>query len=342
MKALAPGKFALVGVALALVAYPMIVPDFWTVQIGAQSLFLGTIALSLVFLAGLGGMVSLSQLTVAGVAGYALAYLGVSATDVGLSWPWYAAIPAAVAIAVVFAGMVGLVSVRTGGIYTIMITLAISVSCFYLVRQNYTIFNGFDGFKQVRPPEPGGLSLRSPDAYYYLCLVVAALAVGMVWYIRGSQFGLALQAMRDNPRRFAGLGYRIWQHKVAAHLIGGVIAAAGGVLLVWYNGQISPGTISLGPTINVLIIAVIGGLGHPVGAFVGAVLFILLDNFAITLVDSERFNTLIGAVFVGIVMFSPDGVVGFFQRVRDRAFRHRPTTPAASPDGTNTRGSGKT
>lgn len=317
--ALTPRRAAWALLAVALVIYPAVVPDFWAVQIGAQSLFMGTIALSLVFLAGLGGMVSLAQLTVAGVAGYALAYLGVSGTELGLSLPWYVAVPSAVVIATLFGGLVGLVSVRTSGIYTIMITLAISVSFFYLARQNYTIFNGFDGFKQIAPPSIGGLSLRSPDAYYFLCLVAAALAFGLVAYIKRAPFGLALQAVRDNPRRLAALGYRVWLHRVAAHLIAGFIGAIGGVLLVWYNGQISPGTVSLTPTVNVLIIAVIGGLGHPIGAFIGAVVYTLVDNFAIDLIDRERFNTLIGATFVAIVMFSPDGLYGLARRIHSGA-----------------------
>ncbi len=302
--------------ALALIAYPLLVPDFWAIQIGAQSLFMGTIALSLVFLAGLGGMVSLAQLTVAGVAGYALAYLGVNGDDVGLALPWYLALPAALAIGTAFGGLVGVISMRTSGIYTIMITLAISVSFFYLVRQNYAVFNGFDGFKQIAPPIVAGMNLRSPNAYYYLCLLLAGFAFGLVAYIQRAPFGLALQAMRDNPRRLAALGYHVWQHRVAAHCIAGLIGAIGGVLMVWYNGQISPGTVSLTPTVNVLIIAVIGGLGHPIGAFVGAAVFTLIDNFAIDLINRERFNTFIGATFVAIVMFSPDGLYGLARRLQ--------------------------
>jgi branched-chain amino acid transport system permease protein len=302
--------------ALALIAYPLFADPFWTVQIGAQALFMGIIALSLVFLAGLGGMVSLAQLTVAGASGYALAYLGTSDPNLGASLAWYLAIPAALVIGTLFGGMVGLVSVRTSGIYTIMITLAIAVSFFYLVRQNYFVFNGFDGFKQITPPTIAGVGLRDPNAYYYLCLALAALTLAVVAYIRRAPFGLALQAMRDNPRRLAALGYRVWQHRVAAHLVAGLIGAVGGVLLVWYNGQISPGTVGVMPTVNVLIMAVIGGLGHPIGAFLGALVFTLVDNFASDFIDRERFNTLIGATFVAIVMFSPDGLYGLARRLR--------------------------
>ena len=97
-----------------------------------------------------------------------------------------------------------------------------------------------------------------------------------------------------------------------------LIASIGGVLLVWYNSLISPGSIGTGALINVLIVAVLGGMGHPIGAFVGAVVFVLLQNFAIDLVDRERFNLVIGVVFLAIVLFSPDGLLGLWAKLRSR------------------------
>jgi branched-chain amino acid transport system permease protein len=116
----------------------------------------------------------------------------------------------------------------------------------------------------------------------------------------------------------ASLGYRVGFHQVMAFGVAGFIAAIGGVLSLWYNGGISPGSIGMTATVNILIVAVIGGLGHLRGAFVGAVVFLLLQNFATDLVGSDRFNTLIGLVFLFIVMASPDGVTGLWQRLRSR------------------------
>jgi branched-chain amino acid transport system permease protein len=89
-------------------------------------------------------------------------------------------------------------------------------------------------------------------------------------------------------------------------------------LMVWYNNRISPGTMNTGAMINILIIAVLGGLRHPIGAFIGAILFVLLQNFAIDLVDRERFNLVIGGVFLAIVLFSPDGLLGLWATLRSR------------------------
>jgi branched-chain amino acid transport system permease protein len=112
------------------------------------------------------------------------------------------------------------------------------------------------------------------------------------------------------------LGYNVTAHKVAAYFYSGLIAGLAGVLLVWFNGRISPGTVGVGAAINVLVIAVIGGMGHPIGPFVGAVVVILTQTFAIDLVGAERYNTLIGLVFLAIVFVSPDGIVGLLGKVR--------------------------
>jgi branched-chain amino acid transport system permease protein len=110
------------------------------------------------------------------------------------------------------------------------------------------------------------------------------------------------------------VGYDVVAHKVFAWFLAGIIAGFAGVLLVWFNGRISPGTIGVGASINVLIIAVIGGIRHPIGPFIGSLVVILMQTFAIDLVGAERFNTLIGLVFLLIVFVSPDGLLGLWKR----------------------------
>ncbi len=300
--------------AVLLVIYPLIVPDFWAFQIGAQSLFLGVISLSLMFLGGYGGMVSLAQMTVAGVSGYMIAIIGGNSLNFGLLWPWWAAIPAAIVIATLVATVIGAISVRTEGIYTIMITIAIAMAFFSLVQQNYSIFNGHSGFASILPPPVFGVDWRTPLPFYYLALAVAVLSYAIVLHLSRSTFGIALQAIRDNARRMRALGFNVTAHRIAAYAVAGFLASLGGILLVWFNSRISPGTVNTGPIFTVLIIAVLGGMRHPIGPFLGAVIFVLLQNFAIDLIDRERFNTLIGACFLAIVLFSPDGVLGLWAR----------------------------
>ncbi len=312
-------------VALALLLYPLLATPFFTYQIGAQALALGLIALSLTFLGGYGGMVSLAQMSLAGLAGYLMAIFGSSSLPaISLGWPWWLAAGFAIVAVVGVALALGWLSVRTEGIYTIMITLAVGVAFFYLVQQNYTLFNGFQGFNKVFAPSIGGLDLRDPTTFYYLALACAAGGYFFIHYLVSTPFGMALQGVRDNPRRMNALGYHVTAHRVAAWGVAGLLAAVGGILMVWYNNRISPGTVNTAAMINILVIAVLGGMKHPIGAFVGALVFVLLQNFAIDLLGNggrERFNLVIGSVFLLIVLFSPDGLLGLWRKARDRLAR---------------------
>ena len=304
--------------AIVLV-FPFVATPFFTYQVAAQSLVLGVIALSLTFMAGYGGIVSLAQMTVAGIAGYAVAVLGTSSSaEISLAWPWWVAVPFALVIAVTCATCIGWLSVRTDGIYTIMITLAIGVAFYYLVLQNYSVFNGFQGLRELKPPTVFGLHWRDPTPFYFLCLFWALAAYFLVRYVVRTPFGIALQGIRDNPRRMAALGYNVVAHRVAAYALSGAIAAVGGILLAWYNALMSPGSVGTGWLINLLVIAVLGGMKHPIGAFLGALVFVLLQTFAIDIIDRERFNLVIGVVFLAIVLFSPDGLLGLWAKLRSR------------------------
>jgi branched-chain amino acid transport system permease protein len=317
-------------VGLLVLLFPFVATPFLTFQVATQSLLLGMIALSLTFLAGYGGMVSLAQMTVAGIAGYALAVFGTSSyPEISLEWPWWVAVPFAIALAVLCATLIGWLSVRTEGIYTIMITLAIGVAFYYLVLQNYSVFNGFQGLREIKPPTLFGIGWREPLPFYFLVLFWALAAYFMVRYVVRTPFGIALQGIRDNPRRMAALGFHIVAHRVAAYALAGLIAAVGGVGLAWYNSQMSPGSVGTSWLINILIIAVLGGMKHPIGAFLGALVFVLLQTFAIDLLGAgarERFNLIIGGVFLAIVLFSPDGLLGLWAKLRSRFGGHNLTS----------------
>ena len=263
-----------------LLVYPWLATPFYTFQIAGQSLVLGLIALSLTLLAGYGGMVSLAQMTIAGIAGYMVAIFGASGADtISLGWPWLLAVVLAIMVATVLAALIGWLSVRTEGIYTIMITLAIGVALFYLSLQNYSLFNGHSGFQQIMPPKVAGVQWREPVPFYYLALFWALAGYAWVKYLLRAPFGLALQGVRDNPRRMNALGFNVTAHRIAAHAAAGFIAAIGGILLVWYKTLVSPSALDTGALINILIIAILGGLRHPIGPFIGAIVFVLMQTF---------------------------------------------------------------
>jgi branched-chain amino acid transport system permease protein len=327
-------------VGFVLLVMPLFANSFWLFQVFGWSFCLGIIALSLMFLAGYGGMVSLIQMTVAAFAGYLVAILGTSGVQqISLGLPWWLYLPLAIFIASAFATLVGALAVRTEGIYTIMITLAIASAFFYFTRQNYGIFNGYNGFNLVLPPQLFGVDWRGPTAFYYLTLGVGVLCLLAVIYVSRSPFGLALQGVRDNPRRMAAMGFNVTAHRVAAYAFAGVIASIGGILLVWQNTQVAPFTAGIPAVIDILIIAVIGGLRRPIGAFIGAFIYVVLSTFApdalsIFGLSTERFKLIIGLGFLAVVFFSPDGALGLWDRWRERARKAiDPLTGAAKPGG---------
>lgn len=301
----------------ALAAAPFVLPAFWTTNILDRALVYGIIAMSLTFLAHYGGFVSLAQMAVAGVAGYTIAVTvpdAIPANDVGL--PYAAAIPLALAASALAGLLIGAIAVRTREIYLLMITLAIAVSFYFLVQTNLEYLNGYEGIRNILGPTLFGVPFRDLYLFHYATLSTVALLYGLALYIVRSPFGLVLQGIRDNPRRVAALGYNVALHRIAAFGFTGLIAGFGGVLSVIYNIGISPGQISTHATITILIMSVIGGLGHPAGAFVGALIFTLVDTFSASIYDRDRFNTLIGFVFLIIVLASPDGIVGLTARAR--------------------------
>ena len=309
-------------VAVILVIMPLIANGFFLIEIFASTLILGTMALSLMFLAGYGGMVSLMQLTIAGFSAYMVAVFGVSGNaNISLGWPWWLAVPMALALATAFGTLGGALAVRTEGIYTIMITLAIGAAFYYFTNQNWAVFNGHTGINTVATPHFWGVNWRADIPFYYVVLAVAALCYFAVEYLSRAPFGLALQGVRDNPRRMAALGFNVNAHRVAAYAFASFVAALAGVLQVWNYRQISPGSVSVGACIDVLIIAVVGGITRPIGPFIGALIFVLLRTFALDFLvriglDGNRFRLLIGLGFLAIVFWSSDGVIGLWQRWR--------------------------
>ena len=207
---------------------------------------------------------------------------------------------------------------RTEGIYTIMITLAIATAFFYFTQPELcALQRPFAASPGSSAPVFWGVDWRDPVPFYYLCLFVRR---GLLCR-RPLRRALDLRA--DACRRCAttsGACARSATTSPPTRSSPGSSPASSpgsaGVLLVWFNGRISPGTVGVGPAINVLVIAVVGGLRHPIGPFLGALVFVLLQTFAIDLVGAERFNTLIGLVFLVIVFASPDGILGLWARAR--------------------------
>ena len=302
---------ALVAV-LVLVLAPLIFSDFYLSAVITKALWLGIAAVSLTFLAGYVGMVSLGQVALYGIAGFTAANLveADGGSKVALN-PWAATLLGLVA-AVAVGLLLGAIASRSYGIYFLMITLASSV-LIYLFFAQVTQLSGFGGVNNVDLPSVVGNPLQQPARLFYIALAVSAIVYLGLRYITRTPLGLAFQGVRDDPARMRALGYNVPLLRTVAFALGALVAGLAGVLSVWWNTRISPGSISLPQTIDLLVIAVIGGLYRLEGAWVGAVVVTVLDNWlrGVDLVGN-RFNTVIGAVFLAIVLISPGGLMGIW------------------------------
>jgi branched-chain amino acid transport system permease protein len=267
---------------------------------------------------------------------------GVGGESKGLTLGWdpTLALVLAIAITVVIGLIFGALAARSFGIYFLMLTLTYAVIATSFFGQ-VTQFGGFSpiaGVDRYTPPFVGDIVA---DRYrlYYIGLGVAVFVYALIRYVAHTPFGMALQGIRDEPVRMASLGYAVPVHRTLAFTLGAFVASLGGVLDVWWNGQIAPDDLGLGATIDLLIIAVIGGLGRIEGAWIGAFAFIVINNYVTNWVPSGglplvggRFPTVIGLLFLAIVIVSPDGLTGLWDRLWALARRGSgPDQPAMAP-----------
>jgi len=317
------------GILVFLVLAPPlhIVSDFNLSQVGIRSLWLGIAAASVVFLARYGGMVSLGQAAIYGVAGFTYADLVVKA-----GWSQWPAIVAGIATAVLVGLAVGFAASRTSGVYFLVLTLAVGVIAFYFYLQVEQL-SGQTGLHLDRAPAlVGGDTISHSTRLYYAALIVSAAVFVFIRYIVRTPFGLAMQGIRDEPLRAASLGYNVPLHRTLAFGVGALIASLAGILSVFFNLQISPSSIDINQTIIVLAIAVVGGLGHLEGAWIGALVYSLLaeytqpwathlPHFLQKPLGSERYPTWLGLVFLVVVLVSPGGIMGIWHSTIDRIGR---------------------
>jgi branched-chain amino acid transport system permease protein len=312
---------ALLVAALALV--PAVFTTYFTSAVAARAMVFGLAAVSLTFLAAYGGIVSLAQTGLYGIAGFVMArFIVINGLD-----PILAAV-LAIAITVAFGLLFGAIVSGSEGIYLLMITLALGVITYYYFSQ-VTTFGGHEGINGVTAPGFVGDPVRHPTVIYELLLACSVIAYVAIRLLARTNFGLAMQGVRDDPVRMRALGFNVRLHRTLAFGVGALIAGLAGVLGTWADTRISPGTIQVSQVIQLMTIAVIGGLYRIEGAWVGALVFTLLDTY--TRGITARFETWIGIVLLVILILSPDGLTGFAHRLFTRLGQPGAAPPPSSP-----------
>jgi branched-chain amino acid transport system permease protein len=295
------GAIALLVIAAVLVAIPLVIRNEFYINLASQILIYALLAVSLNLLLGYGGMVSLGHAS----------FLGLTAYATILFFTWGAGQLSAAILAIAFStlcgALFGVLALRATGIGFLMITLALGQIVWGIAYRANTLTDGDNGLRFPARPQPFGIDIASAPRFYWFTLIVFALALFVIWRLTQSPFGAALQGARDQPRRMRMLGHNVWLIQWFAFVLASFWGSVAGLLYVYYNLFISPHAISLQQSAEVLLMAILGGASAFTGPIVGAIIITLVKNLVSSYVD--RWNTLLGAIFVIVILFMPFGLV---------------------------------
>ena len=290
--------------------------DFY-IGVASRILIFALAATSLNLILGFGGMVSFGHAAFVGVGAYAVGILmqhGV--TSAWLAWPL------AFVAAGLFALLIGAISLRTQGVYFIMITLAFAQMLYYLMVSLKT-YGGDDGLTLPGRSSTGvGLDLSQDSTFYYVVLGLAVAVFLGLQRLLNSQFGHALQAIRENEPRMAAIGFSVYRFKLLAFTLAGALAGLAGALLANQGGFVGPSMMQWSQSGMLMVMVILGGVGHLYGGFVGAVVFLVLEEAMSTYTIHWQLG--LGAALLAVVLLAPNGLLS----LRRRDSKHAPSKGA--------------
>lgn len=305
---------AVIALIALLAALPWLGLPPYYVSLMTQAFILGIAACALDLLVGQTGLVSFAHSSFFGVGAYTVAIL---TTRYGVSGYTQTLLPAA-GMALAVSLFFGLIALRAEGVGFLIITLALNQIVWGLAYQWVAVSGGENGITGFFRPALAGIRMTNQD-YYLYCLAMLVTCVGILWLIFRSPFGLVLEGIRERPRRMRALGYNTWAYQYAAFVITGTFAGFAGGLFAYYNAFASPADLSLSFSTQLLIMVILGGAGTLFGPALGAAIIIFLSNTFSSL--TERWPTILGIVYVIIVMYAPEGLVGIARHRLMPAFR---------------------
>jgi branched-chain amino acid transport system permease protein len=308
-----PKALAFVLVMLLFLAAPWLVVNSlgstYVVELLVQGMIYGILALSLNLLLGYTGLPSLGHTVYLGIGAYAVA---ICISKFQLS-PFTASIVALLASTVAGA-LFGLFALRTRGVYFLMITLALAMLVWGLAYRWVDMTAGDNGISGILRPAIGPWSLQSITSYYYFVLIVFCVSVFLMFRLVRSPFGLTLVGIRESESRMRTLGYDVWLHKYICFVIASFFGGVSGVLVIFYNGFISPTTLEVISNMETLLMVALGGPGTILGPFIGALIIVMLKNFVS--VYTGRWLMILGAIYIVTILYAPKGLVEFAVRQR--------------------------
>lgn len=294
-------------------AFPYITPDpdFWVSSGGARALWLGVTALSMSFLNRNLGLMSLGQLFFSGVTGYIVAI-----SSVYHNVKFGTSVPVGILAGTVSGVIIGYIALKTKGVYFFMLTLAVTMGLYSFANQAQEITHGHTGINSIPSPIIFGMDFAYTKPLYYLFLIIAVVLYAVCKFLESTSFGIALKGVRDNEDRMISMGYRTMPLKMIAFVFSSFIASISGVMGVFYVTNISPDSVGLVRSIDLLVIVVVGGATYLGGAFVGAVLIAVFE--AIIQDFTQYYVAATGILFIVVLMLAPQGLMGITAQIRAR------------------------
>ncbi len=321
----ASGRFTREAVVNALLAAGLLAVPLWALLVDEP--FVITLATRVAILAlagvglnlalGQGGLVSFGHAAFFGLGGYAAGIL-VSHAMTGqalIGWPmaWEGSSqmlviwPVAIAVSALAALLIGALSLRTTGIFFIMITLAFG-QMFYYFMISWPAYGGEDGLPTYVRSRLPGLQTMDPIQFFAICYVLLGAAIWLSWRVTGSRFGLVLRAARQNRQRLQSVGIRPYGVLLTAFVVSGAITGLAGALYADLNRFVSPAMLSWQTSGEIIVFVILGGVGRLFGPLAGAALFIALEHFLGGVSDYWQF--FLGLVLLVVVLFARGGILG--------------------------------
>jgi branched-chain amino acid transport system permease protein len=301
---------ALVAAGLLLLPlYSQLTGNIFVLTLFTRIVIFALAAASLNLIMGYGGMMSFGHAAYLGIGGYAVGILAHEGIGSGfIQWP------VAIAVSALFALAVGALSLRTRGVYFIMITLAFAQMAYY-VASGLARYGGDDGLTIYKRSDFGGLiNLSGRVQFYYLCLACLFGGVYLIWRIVNSRFGLVVQGLRSNEQRMQAIGFPANRYRLVCFVISGMMCGLAGALLANNTDFVSPASMYWTRSGDLMVMVILGGMGSLFGPVIGAIAYLLLEEFLSQI--TEYWAMILGPLLLLIVLFGRGGIMGLLGRPR--------------------------
>lgn len=315
-----PRGLATALILVVLAVLPLLTQAFdqrYLLSIGTRIVIWSIAAVSLNMILGYGGLVSFGHAMFFGIGGYAVGIL--SAHGISSGWIQW---PVAVLAATAWAALIGALSLRTRGLYFIMITLAFAQLVYY-VGSGLEAYGGDDGLNISRSRFPGLIDLRDKASFYWLCFALLCASLWFCGRYANSHFGLVLRGAKSNELRMTALGFPVFRYRLAAFTISGALGGLSGILLANEGAYISPAMMSWMKSGDLIVIVVLGGMGTLFGPLYGTIAFFVLEEALPPILNlahkgwGEYWMIVFGPLLVLIALYARGGIDSLLGRRHD-------------------------